>query len=192
MQHLTSGDYAIMPWKNGGGTTTEIAIHPRDTGVRGVFLWRLSIADVASDGPFSRFSGYDRHIMLIEGSGMTLDAGGDGRIVLDRKFQPQRFSGDWTVKGSLRDGPVRDFNLMVWRSFANSRLTVLEIKGRHEFGESGATTLIHVLQGELLARSHVVAISDTLVFEAGERAGIEPLGAPALIAVAEIIPLKAA
>ena len=49
---LRSSDYQRMPWKNGGGATTEIwkAASPA-----GEMLWRLSIADVASDGRFWNF-----------------------------------------------------------------------------------------------------------------------------------------
>ena len=72
---LRSSDYQRMPWKNGGGTTTEIwkAASPA-----GEMLWRLSIADVASDGPFSEFPGIDRWIMVIAGKGMELTIDGHG------------------------------------------------------------------------------------------------------------------
>ena len=81
MRHLRSSDYRIMPWKNGGGSTTEIAICPEGSGIPGgQFRWRVSIADVVADGPFSRFSGYDRHIMVVEGAGMTLNTRGHGEI----------------------------------------------------------------------------------------------------------------
>ncbi len=39
------------------------------------FLWRVSIADVERDGPFSRFPGIDRTIVLLEGAGMRLRSG---------------------------------------------------------------------------------------------------------------------
>ena len=69
MRHLTPADYRRMPWRNGGGVTTEIAIAPDGAGLVGErFLYRVSIADVMSDGPFSRFEGYDRHIMLPAGA----------------------------------------------------------------------------------------------------------------------------
>ena len=58
------GDYRLMPWKNGLGTTTEIAIHPAEADLAGQpFDWRVSMADVTTDGEFSRFPGYDRSIL---------------------------------------------------------------------------------------------------------------------------------
>ncbi len=41
-----------MPWKNGGGSTLELLQEPA---ADGGFHWRLSIADVATPGPFSTF-----------------------------------------------------------------------------------------------------------------------------------------
>lgn len=120
MKRITPAEHRRMPWKNGGGVTTEILLEPGD-GDR--FRYRVSIADVATDGPFSTFEGYDRHIFLLEGAGMTLDAGAHGTFVLT-PFVPQSFSGDWPVHGTLASGPARDFNLMVDRSWARSELTV--------------------------------------------------------------------
>lgn len=120
MRLIRSSEYRVMPWKNGGGTTNEILVEP---GAGDRYRYRVSIADVASDGPFSRFDGYDRHIVLLEGAGMTLDAGANGRIEL-LPFVPHAFSGDWDVTGRLKDGPVRDFNLIVDRSYATASLDV--------------------------------------------------------------------
>ena len=60
--------FHTQPWKNGGGITHEIAREDRD----GALLWRLSIAEVASDGPFSAFTGLSRILTVIEGAGLHL------------------------------------------------------------------------------------------------------------------------
>ena len=54
---LREAQYARQQWRNGGGVTAEIW---RETMPDGEFLWRLSMADVASDGPFSQFPGCDQ------------------------------------------------------------------------------------------------------------------------------------
>src|SRR4029077_2512621 len=74
---LTPNDYRSMPWKNGAGRTTEIAVHPPGAALD-AFAWRVSIADVEQDGPFSRFPGIDRTIVLLGGSGMRLRGTGMG------------------------------------------------------------------------------------------------------------------
>ncbi len=71
---LTPADFHPMPWKNGAGRTTEIAVYPPGASLD-AFLWRVSIADVERDGPFSRFPGIDRTIVLLEGGGMRLRSG---------------------------------------------------------------------------------------------------------------------
>ena len=64
--HRTASQYLRQPWKNGGGTTTELAIQSRGED----WSWRLSLADVDTSGPFSDFVGYRRTILLVSGRGM--------------------------------------------------------------------------------------------------------------------------
>ena len=68
---ITPEQFTLVPWKNGLGYTTELAIN--DGGTLEKFDWRLSIASVTADGAFSSFAGYQRNLVLIEGSGLTLD-----------------------------------------------------------------------------------------------------------------------
>jgi uncharacterized protein len=109
---LTPGDYRAMPWKNGGGTTTEIHIHPEGAGW-GEFDWRVGIADIGQSGPFSSFPGIDRSILLLdcpEGSGMRLTIDGRDLDLPMRAFVD--FAGESTTYGTLKGKPVRDFNVM--------------------------------------------------------------------------------
>ncbi len=122
---IDASHHRVMPWKNGFGTTIEIAIDPPASDVGGRFRWRLSIAAVERSGPFSAFTGYERTIMLIEGHGMDLVVGDQPAQRLDRLFEPFVFSGDAPAECRLLDGPVRDFNLMVERSSLRSRMAVL-------------------------------------------------------------------
>ena len=115
-------DCPPQPWKNGLGSTHEIAIHPNGAGDD--FLWRVSIAKVDSAAPFSSFPGIDRQIALLDGNGftMTLD---DGRVhALTTPFAPFAFAGEAKVAVILVDGPTRDFNLMVRRAQARGEVRV--------------------------------------------------------------------
>ena len=132
-----------MPWRNGGGTTTELVIDPGER-----FRFRASIADVRESGPFSRFEGYDRHIMIVEGQGMTLACGAHGDIEL-APFAPKFFSGDWDVTGRLHAGPVRDFNWIV-DAKARSSLEVRDVDAPTTVRvPSGSTCVVHVFSGSL-------------------------------------------
>jgi environmental stress-induced protein Ves len=189
MRHLRAGDYRIMPWKNGAGSTSELAISPEYSGVSGnPFQWRVSIADVVANGPFSRFPGYDRHIMMIEGQGIALDIEGAREIDLSKPFRPASFSGDWNVQGKLIHGPVRDFNLIVQRSFARSALTVDEIATRKVLPLDGAIRIIHLLDGEVVTGGHVVAARETMVIDKDEAVDMKPLGPSAKLAICRIHP----
>lgn len=137
-----------MPWKNGGGTTAEIALAPEDADfASGKFDWRLSLANIQGDGPFSAFAGIDRTIMLVEGNGMVLTNPDNVRLVLDRKYLPQDFPGEWPVDCKLLDGPVRDLNLMANRARVRADWQVIALD-RKEAALANADTLIaHVLSG---------------------------------------------
>jgi environmental stress-induced protein Ves len=170
-----------MPWRNGGGTTTEITIAPEGAAVSGErFVHRVSIADVEVDGPFSRFQGYDRHIMLLEGAGMTLECGAHGSIEL-RPFEPRSFSGDWEVNGRLVGGPVRDFNVIVDRVRAAATVAVRLLSAPETMVvTSGETCIVHVISGDV---GHAAA-GDTIVADAAFT--LEPR-LPARVAIARVV-----
>lgn len=111
------------PWKNGGGVTREIAAEPPDASLD-AFAWRLSLADVASDGAFSTFAGVDRVLVLLDGAGMRLTEA-DGRVhALDAPLAIARFAGETPIHATLNDGPTRDFNVMVRRDRAHAAVSV--------------------------------------------------------------------
>jgi environmental stress-induced protein Ves len=99
-RHLTASDYIRQPWRNGRGTTVELA---REDNAKGVQLWRLSIADVVEAGPFSPFPDIDRVIMLLDGPA---------------------FSGGWPTKAENVTGPSKDLNLMTARGWVTAAVTV--------------------------------------------------------------------
>ncbi len=127
---LCPSDYRIMPWKNGGGTTTELIIEPSGSSLDSGFLWRLSMADVGVSGPFSRFNGYDRTLLLLEGHGMRLDFDQRPPVHLDHLLEPVAFRGDWLTSGTLLDGPCRDFNVITQRVRCRHRLEILHLDSR--------------------------------------------------------------
>jgi environmental stress-induced protein Ves len=186
MRILRQEDYKVMPWKNGGGITTEIWVSPEDSGLAGApFDWRVSIADVATDGPFSKFTGYDRHIMLLDGQGMRLETEEHGNIDL-RPYRPAAFSGDWTVTGKLVAGPVRDFNLMVARRFGRGSLTCQRLTAPLPFIGDGAMRLVHAIDGELSLGGHVIGQGETAILAETEGGVLSPLGAEALFALCSV------
>jgi environmental stress-induced protein Ves len=118
---LKPADFRAMPWKNGRGTTTELA---REDDADGM-LWRLSAADVIEAGDFSVFPGVDRVLMLLDGQGFDLDFGTNGRASVLEPLTPVRFSGDWTTRAENARGRSRDLNLMLARGRAAAEVSVV-------------------------------------------------------------------
>jgi len=128
-----------QPWKNGGGVTTELACLPVGASMA-QFDWRVSIAHIASSGPFSAFPGIDRVITLLEGEGVALRSP-DEHIGhrLDTPLQPFAFDGAADISAELLGPDCHDFNVMTRRTACQSRVEVLH----------GATSLPAAHQGLL-------------------------------------------
>ena len=103
-----------MPWKNGGGSTIEIAIAPAGASLD-AFDWRISMAQVATDGPFSSFPGIDRTLAVIRGDGMELMIGDQRPVVLGCGTDPLSFPGDTPTTARLLAGEITDLNVMTRR-----------------------------------------------------------------------------
>jgi len=114
MRILRAEDHKRMPWKNGGGETVEIAVFPDGAGLDD-FDWRVSMARVEGDGPFSSFPGIDRTLAVLDGAGMVLDIAGRDPVRLVSQTPPYPFPADLPTSATLIDGTVIDFNVMTRR-----------------------------------------------------------------------------
>lgn len=136
-----------VPWKNGGGTTREIAAGPPGASLD-AFAWRLSVAEVSADGAFSAFAGVDRVLVLLDGVGMRLTEGGGRMHVLDQPLAMARFAGETPIHANLLDGPTRDFNVMVRRGRARASMEVRR-GASCEIGAEHDLTFVHCVSGGL-------------------------------------------
>ena len=117
-QLVNLGDVAASPWRNGGGVTRELAVWP--TGGDD-WTWRMAIAEVAQDGPFSCFPGVNRWFAVLAGDGVRLAVAGQAHE-LTRDSAPLRFAGDAATDCRLLGGATRDFNLMLRRDRADGTM----------------------------------------------------------------------
>ncbi len=146
--HLTPNEYKLMPWKNGKGTTTEIAVWPRDAIIADGFDWRISLADLDGSGPFSLFPGYDRIIAQISGTDMVLKHKGKADKILKR-FEPYSFAGEWETENILH-GKAQDFNIMTKRGKYRAEAECLHIHNellRRE--HSGGVSFLWLISGHI-------------------------------------------
>lgn len=114
MRILRAADHPRMPWRNGGGETREILAHPPGADTAS-FDWRISMARVEVDGPFSVFDGVDRVLAVLEGGGLELTIEGMGTHLLAPSSDPLAFPADAATTARLAGGPIADLNVMVRR-----------------------------------------------------------------------------
>ncbi|MCF6379628.1 HutD family protein [Nocardioides KLBMP 9356] len=135
---VRAADVRPEPWANGGGTTRELA--RADDGA-----WRISLATVDREGPFSAFTGRQRLLTVVDGPVLVLDVDGDQHVV-----EPQRpfgFSGEAVVVASVPEGPVQALNVVVDPGVVHPFVTVLEL-GRGSALPLAADQAAYVVGGD--------------------------------------------
>ncbi|MFS8045194.1 HutD family protein [Rhizobium sp. BR 314] len=141
MKLLRASDHKRMPWKNGGGETVEIAVSPDGAGLAD-FDWRVSMATVATDGPFSVFPGIDRTLSILDGEGMTLFIEGRAPERLTQASEPLSFAADAPTSATLIDGTITDLNVMTRRGRRENRVTRNVVSDHMELQLTEGSTLL--------------------------------------------------
>jgi len=103
---IRADDVAPVPWKNGGGLTRDLRVDAPDG------RWRISLADITRDGPFSDYPGVERWFAVVQGGGVELDFAGT-RYALRVGDEPLRFDGERGPGCRLLAGATRDLNLLL-------------------------------------------------------------------------------
>lgn len=143
---------APAPWKNGGGSSTEIVIEPPGASLHN-FDWRVSLATIAHEGPFSVFPGIDRTLALVDGPGLTLDIDGVRHVLLDIDDGVLAFAGEAAVLATPHDYPTTDFNVMTRRDQCQHKFGRRHIDGSAEFAPGGQRSILFLAGGESLTVS---------------------------------------
>lgn len=169
-QVIPANEYRRERWKNGAGWTREIHAHPAPAPG---WDWRLSIAEIEQDAPFSSFPGVDRELVLLSGNGLRLRFD-DGEV---HELQPPhdrlRFAGERVVRGELLDGPTQDFNLMWRRDAIDAQLWHRPLVGPMVvFAEPGEVWALHLIAGQARFADDSslpdLAAGDTALLQAGD------------------------
>lgn len=161
---IPSTDFRTMAWKNGGGTTIEMLTSPDGAGLAN-FDWRISMARVETNGPFSSFEGIDRTICILDGAGLVLKPHQRGSVILDTRSAPFAFPGDLPLDAFLIDGPITDLNIMARRGRFRAFVSRLSGPDVIDVTTVAATTLL--LTGYALearcGNQHVTAEAKDLI-----------------------------
>jgi environmental stress-induced protein Ves len=172
MHIIRLADQRPMPWKNGGGITYEVAVFPANAPIEN-FAWRISMAQVGSDGPFSRFDGIDRSLAIMQGNGLHLLVDG-AAVELGPQSRPLAFPGDIPVSATLIEGPILDLNAMTRRGAWRHKMTLDLMAGPYSVVADADTTLIIVRTGDVRCGDVHLAPRDALLVAVGERADLVP------------------
>lgn len=146
MRILRAADHRRMAWKNGGGETVEIIVSPPAAGLDD-FDWRISMARVERDGPFSAFPGIDRTLAVLDGEGLILDVEGRVPLALTARGEPVTFPADAPTTGRLVDGPITDLNVMSRRGRFVHSVEPLQVSEAIELDIVETDTFILCLRG---------------------------------------------
>jgi uncharacterized protein len=163
VQFVPIGAQRVVPWRNGAGSTREVAIDPPDASVDSGFRWRVSMAGVAVDGPFSAFPGVDRSLWLLRGGGLELAM--DGQVLrLDQPLQRIDFAGETHVHARLLDGPTDDLNVMVSRGEVRAAAEVQSLDAGDDWQRdlTAGEHLILALGGSLAVAGLTLALGDAV------------------------------
>jgi environmental stress-induced protein Ves len=175
-----------MPWKNGGGETLEIAVHPPAAALT-EFEWRISLAQVATDGPFSVFPQTDRTLCVVEGTGLMLHIEGRGPITLTQASDPLMFPADVPASSHLCDGPIRDLNVMTRRGRFRHAVERLELRGLLERPARSGRRFVVCVRGCIDADDGLrLETGDTLVVTAERPLRMQSSGEGALAFLIDI------
>jgi environmental stress-induced protein Ves len=148
MRIIRAADCRRMQWKNGGGETVEIAISPEGAGLDN-FVWRLSMARVEGDGPFSLFTGVDRTLAILEGEGLVLTVGIQKPVRLTDRSPLFPFPADEETSSSLIAGPITDLNMMTRRGKVVHSMRRLTVNGTFDVASTARELLLFCRSGSV-------------------------------------------
>lgn len=178
-----------MPWKNGGGETFEIAASPEGAGLA-AFDWRISMATVSANGPFSVFPGIDRTICVLEGAGLKLRVEDREPFAISPVSPPLAFSGDESTNSTLTDGAILDLNVMTRRARFVHAVDRVEFAEPLSVPARSGISFVVCARGRIEERSSGSMLSAHDTLAAADAAGLllRPVGGAATALLIHIFP----
>jgi environmental stress-induced protein Ves len=189
MQVLRARDYRRMPWKNGGGETREVLASPIGARLDAID-WRISLATIASNGPFSVFNGIERTLCVIRGEGIQLQVGDASPALLRPNTAPFTFDGEAPASAALVDGAIVDLNVMTRRARFRHSVTRRKVEGCVQLRIS-TDTIVFCERGTLRCNANETSSDlepeDCAVIAAGSSPLQLSVAEPATILIIEIL-----
>jgi len=108
MRVISPAAWRAQPWKNGGGITHELVRWPD----RDDYDVRVSLAEVTTSGPFSRFPRYRRWSFLVSTAPIELAGRGAVTTSLVAPGDHVELPGDVALTATLPAGPTHLLNVL--------------------------------------------------------------------------------
>jgi hypothetical protein len=193
MQKFSAADYVAMPWKNGGGVTTQFAIAPIGASLAN-FEWRISSAQVETAGPFSLFAGIDRSLAILCGAGLTMAFDGMQATILTPDNKPLAFRGEQYVHAALLDGPITDLNVMTRRTHCTHTLEKIRLDSTQRCARQADLMFVYCAQGSGIQCSSAnggiadCTAGDAILIDAADGGHVDlSASAPAVLYIARLV-----
>lgn len=138
VKRFSAKDFTEMPWKNGGGVTTELFRLPD---AQGGFLLRISRAKVEKDGPFSFFHGIDRKLLILEGAGCRLIFPEKEEVLTPGRIL--EFPGEAAIDCKLLQSSLIDFNVMIARNYGTAKVLITKDLAKAQFAYHARTETLY-------------------------------------------------
>jgi uncharacterized protein len=137
-QVISLAEAKEQEWRNGGGTTRELLTRNKHNSDD--WQYRISVALVNADGPFSHFESTQRHFCVLSGHGVDLTIDGAPHRVTENS-SALSFSGEAKVDCTLISGPTSDLNFMVRMSTESKPVSgMIPLKSGTPLALSGASS----------------------------------------------------
>ena len=191
MIKLDSQNYQQKSWKNGGGKSRQVLIYPPNSDLDN-FGYRITIANIASDGPFSHFEGVDRSLLLLAGDGILLHFKDQlAPIFLSPASKLLQIAGEDEIDCKLSGLEVIDFNVMTRRNFYHHFVTDLIVTDTYNF--ICTTTIAVILLAtdtnlQIIDSGHQYRLKmfDAVLLQSGDKVVIKTGNSPARILISQI------
>ncbi|CAO0797543.1 unnamed protein product [Mucor circinelloides] len=158
-------DYHSQQWKNGLGTTDEIAIYPPDKDfTKDEFFWRFSTNTMHANCSFSLFPGYDCTTVILptdedkkSKAHFSLSHQGGESLTKIQPLFPYSWQGEWATTCKLSNSPVSCLQFMLRRELGKAQVRIekigsfeTDLQGDVDSGKNmlfGAFALVYVVEG---------------------------------------------
>ena len=178
---IAAHSLVAAPWKNGLGTSREIA---SGTGPEGGFGWMIGVADLEHDAAFSHYPQADRIFTPIAGDPPPLLSFAGGPFEPCPLLAPKRFPGDVPTMSRI-PAPGRAFNVIIDRRHFTAEVEVLQPDAGGRISLPPApTTLLHCLSARISTPAGTLAPGDSLLgMSTGETAAATEAGVAMVVSI---------